>query len=216
MSAPAPANVFVLGTGRCGTTTFIEACRHVANRTAAHESRISEAGPGRLAYPLGHVEADNRLSWMLGRLAEDWGDRALYVHMLRDEAAVARSYLARWKIDESIIYGWRTSIVPGIRPGTPPLEVALDYARTVNANIRAFLLSRAHVATVRLERAEEDFGRVWDQAGFEGDRAAALAEWRVPHNAARPPREGAAARLRRLPAKLGRVARKLPDFLDRA
>ena len=34
-----PTNVFVLGTGRCGTVTFSAACGHFDNFTAGHESR---------------------------------------------------------------------------------------------------------------------------------------------------------------------------------
>ncbi len=61
-------NVFVLGTGRCGTTTFMKACRHVTNCTSGHETRVNHVGPERLSYPSNHIEADNRLSWFLGRL----------------------------------------------------------------------------------------------------------------------------------------------------
>lgn len=44
-------NVFVLCTGRCGSVTFVEACKHVTNYTSAHESRAGIAGPGRVQYP---------------------------------------------------------------------------------------------------------------------------------------------------------------------
>jgi hypothetical protein len=209
-------NVFVLGTGRCGTTTFMRACRHVRNFTTAHESRVNAIGELRLDYPPGHIEADNRLSWFLGRLEERYGDEAFYIHMLRDEEAVARSYLKRWKSDHSIIYGYRTAIVPNPDPAIPPLEVVLDLCRTVNANVRAFLRGKAHAETVHLETAEADFARVWDRAGFEGDRAAALGEWRIPYNASRDEGPQGIGKLARAPAKLGRILTKLPDFLNRA
>ena len=35
------SNVFVLCTGRCGSTTFTQACQHIQNYTASHESKIS-------------------------------------------------------------------------------------------------------------------------------------------------------------------------------
>ncbi|MEJ1383421.1 MAG: hypothetical protein RPV21_03475, partial [Candidatus Sedimenticola sp. (ex Thyasira tokunagai)] len=66
-------NIFILNTGRCGSTTFIEACRHITNYSAAHESRIQLIGDRRLAYPQNHIEADNRLSWLLGRLEHTYG-----------------------------------------------------------------------------------------------------------------------------------------------
>ena len=61
-------NIFVLNTGRCGSTTFIKACQHIRNYTALHESRANRIAEQRLAYPRDHIEADNRLSWFLGRL----------------------------------------------------------------------------------------------------------------------------------------------------
>ena len=61
-------NVFVLNTGRCGSVTFIEACRHIHHYSAAHESRATYIGEQRLAYAANHIEADNRLCWFLGRL----------------------------------------------------------------------------------------------------------------------------------------------------
>lgn len=209
-------NVFVLGTGRCGTTTFMRACRHVTNFTTAHESLVNAAGPGRLAYPEFHIEADNRLSWFLGRLDETYGPEAFYVHMQRNEDAVAKSYLKRWKSEHSIIYGYRTTIVPNPEPSLPPLEMVRDMCRTVNANVRAFLKDKPHTVTVNLESAEADFTRVWDRAGFEGDRAAALREWSVPYNASAEAAPQGLARVGRFPAKISRILRKLPDFIDRA
>ena len=82
-------NVFVLCTGRCGSTTFDRACRHMTNWTAGHETRSHLTGPDRFAYPPRHIEADNRLSWMLGRLEQAYGADAAYVHLTRDAEAVA-------------------------------------------------------------------------------------------------------------------------------
>ena len=50
-------NVFVLCTGRCGSVTFIESAKHIANYSAGHESRTYEIGSARFAYPPDHVEA---------------------------------------------------------------------------------------------------------------------------------------------------------------
>lgn len=209
-------NVFVLGTGRCGSVTFARACRHVSNFTTAHESRLNEVGEGRLDFPAYHIETDNRLSWFLGRLDERYGTEALYVHMLRDEEAVARSCVKRWKSENGIVYGYRTTILRNPAPEVSPIEVVRDMCRTVNANIRCFLRDKPLAATVQLETAAEDFARVWDMAGFEGDRAAALAEWNVPYNASHGAGPRGLARLARIPKKLQRIMLKLPDFLDRA
>jgi ferritin-like protein len=52
--------------------TFIRACRHITNYTAGHETRSTLLGEDRIAYPRQHIEADNRLSWMLGKLGKKY------------------------------------------------------------------------------------------------------------------------------------------------
>jgi len=88
-------NIFILNTGRCGSTTFIRACQHISNYSAAHESRLKLIGEQRLQYPPRHIEADNRLSWYLGRLDQRYGDQAFYVHLQRELQATAASYAKR-------------------------------------------------------------------------------------------------------------------------
>ena len=61
------------------------------NYTAGHESRATRIGSDRFAYPPNHIEVDNRLAWMLGRLEQSFGKDAFYVHLKRKPEAVARS-----------------------------------------------------------------------------------------------------------------------------
>jgi hypothetical protein len=86
-----PDNVFVLCTGRCGSLAFARACAHMTNYSCGHESRCSLLGAERLSYPSRHIEVDNRLAWLLGRLDETYGKDAFYVHLRRDRDATARS-----------------------------------------------------------------------------------------------------------------------------
>ena len=58
MQNPPFRNVFVLCTGRCGSTSFERACRHATNWTSGHETRSHLLGADRLAYPDRHIEAD--------------------------------------------------------------------------------------------------------------------------------------------------------------
>jgi len=74
-------NIFVLSTGRCGSTTFYKACSHFSNYTSGHETLSSKLGIQRFAYPAFHIESDNRLSWLLGRLDTEYGNSAFYVHL---------------------------------------------------------------------------------------------------------------------------------------
>ncbi|SDE01819.1 hypothetical protein [Limimaricola pyoseonensis] len=183
-STDVPDRVLVLCTGRCGSTTLARACGHLSNWSAAHESRTHLTGPDRLAYPPRHIECDNRLSWFLGRLARDWGDRAAYVHLTRDPEAVAQSFARR--ANQGILRAYRQDILAGAArraPNRPLIDTCRDYVDTVTANIEGFLATRAHVMQMRLETLETDFDRLIDWIGAEGDLTAARAELMTRHNA---------------------------------
>jgi hypothetical protein len=156
----------------------------MTSHTAGHETRIGLLGEERLAYPPDHIEADNRLSWLLGRLEDRFGDDAYYVHLTRDATATAQSFVARY--GRGIMRAYRIGIIHRAAPGTDRLEMALDYVHTVDRNIAAFLRGKPHVMTVRLEHAKEDFRAFWDWVGATGDLDAALAEWDVKHDATEP------------------------------
>lgn len=184
-------NVFVLCTGRCGSMTFARACGHFDNYTSAHESRCGRLGPERLAYPARHIEVDNRLSWLLGRLDAAFGDEAAYVHLVRDPAAVAASFVER--VDRGIMRAYRhDGILLGLAPDADPLDVAADYVATVNANVALFLRNKSRRMTFRLEQAESDFPVFCQMIGATGDLAAARATFGTHHNAS-PSRAGPTA-----------------------
>lgn len=196
--------VFVLSTGRCGSTTFAKACHHITNFTAAHESRIAEGPTHRLAYPEDHIESDPRLAWFLGLLHERFPE-AFYVHLTRDPDEVAYSYLQRFVQHPHPRGGGRLSLVrrrlvesfPSPRimtgfaysilmrrdpwPESTRLPLCRFYVDTVTANIHEFLKDKSYV-TVRLERAHEDFRGFLHHISAEGDLEAAVAEWSVRHN----------------------------------
>lgn len=173
-------NVFVLSTGRCGSTTFIEACRHVTNFTSAHESRARICGPHRLRYPAQHIEADNRLSWFLGRLDREYGDRAFYVHLRRNDRKTADSHLNRYH--GGIMRAYSAGILMRKNTKHDRLAVCLDYCDTVNSNIECFLKDKSHTLTMTLETAKADFRVFWQRIGAQGNLDAALAQWDVRHN----------------------------------
>lgn len=174
-------NVFVLNCGRCGSTTFIAACRHITNFSCAHESRTGLIGAARLEYPDNHIEADNRLSWFLGRLEQAYGDRAIYVHLTRNVADTARSFTRR--TDFGIMRAYREAILMGCPPDSDPMALALDYYQTVNTNIETFLKGKSRTMAFRLEHARDDFEIFWDLIGAEGAISASLAEWDIAYNA---------------------------------
>jgi hypothetical protein len=83
-------NVFILGTGRCGTLTISRAFEHATNFTSAHES----ASPSLylMDYPKDHIETDNRLAWMLGLRPEHDGHplaEKKYINVCVEHTALA-------------------------------------------------------------------------------------------------------------------------------
>jgi hypothetical protein len=157
----------------------------MSNWSAGHESRSSEVGPARLAYPERHIEVDNRLSWFLGRLHRRFDDqRTFYVHLRRDLEATVESFMRRW--GRGIIKGYARRIVPASTQLHEPRDICRDYVRTVNANIEQFLDGRENAMVFRLEDASEAFPEFWNEIGADGDLEAAMAEWAVRHNASSP------------------------------
>ena len=175
-------NVFILNTGRCGSSTFIRACQHISNYSSAHESRCDLLGEARLAYPDNHIEADNRLAWFLGKLDMQFGNRAIYVHLLRNQDATASSYAKRL-FAGGIIPAYRKGILQHLPKDVPDLAVALDYYDTVNSNIEHFLKDKTQKMRFQLENAQQDFQAFWQFIGAEGDLDAALHEFNNRYNA---------------------------------
>ncbi len=173
-------NVFVLSTGRCGSSTFYEACSHITNFSAAHESRARILGDAHFAYPENHIEIDNRLTWFLGRLDKVYGQDTYFVHLLRDEQRTAASYKKRY--GSGIIRGYAKGMMMGKHPKSVAMEVCIDYCQTVNANIELFLKDKPHQMTIRLETATSQFVEFWNWIGAEGNLDKAVEEWGVAHN----------------------------------
>lgn len=173
-------NIFILNAGRCGSTTFINACSHITNFTAAHESRCTLTGEQRLAYPGNHIEADNRLCWLLGRLDRKYGNQALYVHLTRNKVDTADSFARRYKF--GIMKAYRQGILQDGQDNQSAHDLACDYLDTVESNITLFLGSKTGVIDFRLENAKQDFDIFWNTIGAEGDLEKALAEWDIAYN----------------------------------
>jgi hypothetical protein len=208
-------NVFILNAGRSGSKTFARACSHITNYTSAHESRSGLLGDAHFDYPGNHIESDNRLAWLLGRLDRRFGDRAFYVYLTRDTAPVAASWAKR--AHTGIMNAYRHAILWHCPKDATPFEVARDYCDTVDANIRLFLRDKSNCMEFRLEERRRYFPDFWRRIGAEGDLAAALAEFDVKHNAAWDRREDVApGALARIGNKLYRIGRKLPVFLRNA
>ena len=178
------SRVFVLCTGRCGSTTFGKAVAHCSNFTSGQESRNHLIGPARFDFPDQHIEIDNRMSWTLGRLEQAYGDAPHYVHLLRDPETVAQSFVTRHKY--GVMKAYREGILAkhfNRNPNAALIDVARDMVETVTTNITAFLNRKPRVMTVRVEAIAQDFPALWEWIGAQGNLTAAMEEWTIRHNA---------------------------------
>jgi len=192
--------VFVLTSGRTGSTTLARACEFVGNYSAGHESLAHEAGEARFAFPDHHIEVDNRLSWFLGQMAERFPD-AKYVHLTRDLDEVAESYARRWPESS----GWRGLVRNAVRMRRPGASLAAAFGNglllryepwskeerlgvcrfmveSIDANIREFLKGRESLS-LDLSTLESDFQSLWEWIDAEGDLEGAISVLRQRHNA---------------------------------
>lgn len=175
--------VFVLGTGRCGTRTFVEACNHLTNYTAGHETKARLVGHERFSYPADHIEADHRLSFFLGDMGQRFPN-AYYVHLRRDREETAASWADRWEstFRPSMIRAFAYGLVMASADWEDRLEVCRFYVDTVTRNVEHFMLGRRG-ETMWLHEAQDAFPKFLTRIGAQGDLAAATAEWNVRHNA---------------------------------
>lgn len=175
-------NVFILCTGRCGSTTFVNACKHIKNYSSSHESRTGKIGDDRFKYPRHHIEADNRLSWLLGRLDQMYGDDAFYVHLTRNMDETILSFVRRY--NRGIMKAYRgDGILLGLSDEESPEAVARDYCETVNKNIQMFLREKTRKMDFRLEDATLDFPVFCDLVGADIKIDDGLAEFSKKYNA---------------------------------
>lgn len=173
-------NVFILCSGRSGSTTFIRACQHIENFSAGHETRFALLGESRLDFPDNHIEADNRLSWVLGKLGKKYGSDAYYVHLMRDIGETAASFNRRWDYPGSLVRAYTQGILmAGEQRG---LKYCRDMLETIHHNIEYFLRDKPNQMTIHLENIREDFPRFWEWIGAEGDLDAALRHWNIRYN----------------------------------
>ena len=202
-------NVFILSTGRCGSTTFAEACKFIKNYTSSHESRAGICGENRLDYPPTHIEADNRLAWFLGRLEAKYGDEACYIHLKRDVRSTANSYAHRTE-PKLLMDGYRNGIYLRLEREPSSLDLAFDLCNTINSNIEIFLANKSNTMTIDLENVQSEFPLFWEKIGAQGELDEALAAWKTSYNPSR--RVVRRSAVRKMASKIRRFFLYLPDY----
>mgnify|MGYP002639917025 CR=1 FL=1 len=178
--------VFILSTGRAGTTTFTKASEHITNYTAAHESTRGMFSPDHLDFPDRHIESNPYLTFLLAPLAKRLeGQDVFFVHLQRKREGVIQSWLRRGP-----------KIGPGkwspIAMGTNSRQLNRDQFEQVCGlchdamvgQVEAFLarIPADQQMHIWLHEAAERWPVFWQKIGAEGDLAAATAEWSVRHN----------------------------------
>jgi hypothetical protein len=172
--------VFVLTTGKAGSTTFAAACGQITNYTSAHESRCHLV-EGRCEFPDRHIEVANRLAWFLGTLDRLYGDEPLYVHLTRPRKHVIASMEAQWKDGVSLLRAMDCGILQR-SPSQEWRELATLTAQTAEDSIALFLRDKSQVVRAALPDLHPGFEEMWGRIGAEGDLEAAHAELDVRHN----------------------------------
>lgn len=205
--------IFVLCVGRTASTSVASAFGHAENFTAGHETRSRQLLPGRLAYPVNHIEVDNRLVHYLELLERDFGERAAYIHLRRDQQAIADSYLKRWNLTVSAVRAHQVSTLlrPGYCSRAEAYTYALDYVSLVDQRIEAFLSRQRHTETIELANIEEDFERIWKAFDLAGDLQKAIESLskRENQNVHHAPRKRAS----RVVSKASRLVNSFPSFV---
>lgn len=170
-------------------------------------------GENRFDYPVNHIEADNRLCWLLGRLDKIYGNDAFYVHLKRKELDTAKSFVKRYS--GGIIKAYRgDGILMGLPEESDPMAVSLDYCDTINSNIQLFLKDKTSKLEVNLENIEQDFTTFWKVIGAQGELSAGLAEFETVYNPSKPPQLKKKKKIiPRIFLKLKRLIVSLPEYI---
>ena len=173
-------------------------------------------GEARLKYPKNHIEADNRLSWLLGRLDREYGNNAFYVHLKRNETDTARSFTNRYY--SGIIKAYRgAGILWGLPENSDPMMVSVDYCNTVYSNIELFLKDKSQKLEINLETIDHDFANFFNLIGAEGDLESAIAEFNIFHNSTKENQEKAQLNLfLQILSKVKRLIIKFPRYFHDA
>ncbi len=180
--------VFVVGTGRCGTTTFVYACKHITNYKCVHEQPVTSSG-GSIKFPMeterNVIYVDPRLSFAMPLIPND----AFIVHLRRKREEVINSWIKRGKN-----WGPRAWLFTAFHWPAPSFSecCALCYDVMVR-NIEAELALRESCGqrismTLHLESIKTRWMDFWRTIKAEGDYKESLAEWDRKHNAT-PTRE---------------------------
>lgn len=171
-------NIFVLCTGRCGSTTFQKACSHIKNYTVSHERNMSNIND-RFRYPKYHIEIDNRLVWFLGSLDKIYGKKPFYVHLFRNKTETAKSFAPR-RGPRNILLNFARGIC--FQKEYKNLPMAMKLVETVWDNIELFLRDKPNKIAIDIDNPEREFRQFWTKINAKGNFEKAREEFNWKYN----------------------------------
>lgn len=170
------------------------------NYTSGHETNAKQI-QDRLVYPDKHIEADNRLSWFLGSLENQYGDEPYYVHLIRNKEKCVESFNKRWDNQGSIIHSFSEGILMNKVKNlntSERKEIISLYYDTVNQNIESFLANKSKKMVIALEDIKSDFKVFWKHIHANGNLDAALDTFNRVHNESKVAESGFVEKIKRL------------------
>lgn len=158
--------VYVLGSGRCGEKTLATACSLMTN----YSVRADEADADN------QIVINKQLIWSVDELEGD----AMLVHLYGDLDYTAEGY-RRFGFDEPTATRWTPALKGKIsqQPEESELTACLEYVNEVNAKISAALATREHSLTIDTSEIADDFRKLWQTIGAEGNLDGALDLFRM-------------------------------------
>ena len=183
-------NIFVLSSGRCGSMTFIKACKHINNYSSEHESgrNLKSDQKYNLIYPNYHIESDNRLTWFLGNLDKIYGNKSYYIKLTRDKNKIINSYLKRKSLNQGIIPAFAINIFQqkkwkitdnGYKWATE------SFVNTSYNNIDLFLKDKKNKIEIDIEKPISKFKQFWHEINADGDLNKAIDEFSKSYNSSK-------------------------------
>lgn len=165
--------VFVVGTGRCGTSTFYQACLHATNYLSRHEAYAIGDCPPFFFPEHPSIEIGSTLTMFIPRLKRRF-PQARWVHLQRERQACCES-IARECHEESVGFAkrwlWKSEI--------NPVRAAEIFYDSVNDLCQSLLPEAFHL---QLETVEQQWLDCWKFMNCVGDFSSSLSVWRRKYN----------------------------------
>jgi len=168
--------VIVLGTGRCGTTTFTQACKHITNYTSSHEKHWFDI-------PDRHIEANPYLTWHVGCwLPKAYPDHRnlKFVELVRNKDDVVNSWARRGEGHGAGVFKKLTMPKHNMKHSS---SVCYDTMRALIQHHIVESTASWGFMRLQLETIQTQWQGFWRWIEAEGDFDASLLEWGKKYNA---------------------------------